>query len=363
MTAVALAVSISIFFTSLANGSQALLTDIVIEKLPHIAVSPKEDEDYIYLYRSLIDKIGSLKGVQSSAYSLTTTATLAFEDKTRNAGLKGVVPEDEDQIYKISESMVQGDFSAVLGGKRVVVGKKLAEDLGLKMGDRLEASFPRAKNTSLTVAGIFDTGTPLDESVAFVSLKTAQDFQNEGDVARTIEVRIDDIYQAEPLARQISLTGYEVQSWQETHPEIRRSLSVGRFWTRISVILVMIVSSLGIANSMTMRVMDKTREIGMLMAVGARRRNITKIFLIESGLLGLLGSVVGCFLALLAIKIVGNFSFEIEAAGSEITTIPLTINPWDFPAFSLLAIALCLLAGIYPAIKASRLDPVEAIKG
>jgi lipoprotein-releasing system permease protein len=89
VTAVALAVSISIFFTSLANGSQALLTDIVIEKLPHITVSPKDGEDYIYLYRSLMKRIGSLEGVQSAAYSLTATATMVFKDKTRNVALKG----------------------------------------------------------------------------------------------------------------------------------------------------------------------------------------------------------------------------------------------------------------------------------
>jgi lipoprotein-releasing system permease protein len=126
--------------------------------------------------------------------------------------------------------------------------------------------------------------------------------------------------------------------------------------------LVMIIAALGIANAMSMRVMDKTPEIGMLMAVGAQRKNIMKIFLVESGLLGLLGSAAGCILALIAIKLTEGFSFEIEAAGREITTIPLIINPLDFANFSLMAIALCLLAGVYPAIQASRLDPVEAIK-
>jgi lipoprotein-releasing system permease protein len=114
---------------------------------------------------------------------------------------------------------------------------------------------------------------------------------------------------------------------------------------------------------MSMRVMDKTREIGMLLAMGANRRNIIKIFLFESTMLGVIGSALGSVLGVAAINLVGNFEFEIQAGVREITTIPLTIYLWDVPTFSLLAIALCLIAGIYPAIKASRLDPVDAIKG
>lgn len=361
--AVALAVSISLFFTSLANGSQVLLTDIVIEKLPHITVSAKEGEDYIYLYKSLMDRVKSLKGVSSTSASLVTTATVAYKDISKNVALKGVMPQDVDQVYKISESIVEGNFSAVLGGKRVVIGRKLADDLLVKMGDRIDVSFPRRKGTNLTVAGIFDTGTPLDGTVAFVSLKTARDFLGKGDVANVIEVRIDDINRAESLAKEIALTGYRAKGWQETSPEIQRSLTIGRFFSRIAVLLAMIVASLGIANSMSMRVMDKTREIGMLLAMGANRRNIIKIFLFESTMLGVIGSALGSVLGVAAINLVGNFEFEIQAGVREITTIPLTIYLWDVPTFSLLAIALCLIAGIYPAINASRLDPVDAIKG
>jgi lipoprotein-releasing system permease protein len=90
--------------------------------------------------------------------------------------------EDIDRIYRISQSLVEGNHSALMGGDRVVIGRKMADDLGIKLGDRLEASFPRAKNLTLAVVGIFDTGTPLDESVVFVSLKTVQDFRKEGDV-------------------------------------------------------------------------------------------------------------------------------------------------------------------------------------
>lgn len=108
--AVALAVSISVVFTSLVNGQQQILTGLVEEKLPHVTVQPKEGEDFIHLYKGLLDRIASLPGVKSSAASLSTAATLSRKDKTKNALLKGANPLDIDKIYKIGDSMVRGGF-------------------------------------------------------------------------------------------------------------------------------------------------------------------------------------------------------------------------------------------------------------
>ena len=106
--AVALAVSISVIFTSLVTGQQQILTGLVEEKLPHVVVKPQPGEDFIHLYKSLLDRIGTLPGIKSSAASLSTTATLSRKDKTKNALLKGSDPQEMDKIYKIGASMVQG---------------------------------------------------------------------------------------------------------------------------------------------------------------------------------------------------------------------------------------------------------------
>ena len=295
--------------------------------------------------------------------SLSSTATLSRKDKTKNALLKGSDPQEMDKIYKIGASMVQGDLGSIQQTRNAVIGRTLAENLDIKLGDKISATFPTAKATDLTVTGIFFTGTPLDEKVAFVSLKTARNFRDKGDVINAVEISLQDIGQAEELAAQISSWGYNAKSWQENNPEIMRAINIGGFWTRFSVLLFMVVAFFGVASIMNLLVVEKTREIGMLMAMGASRSNIRDIFLVESAILGLMGAAAGTALGLVGVLLLGNVPFEIAAGGSEITTLPLIINPWEIFLLVFWAVALSIVAAVYPARKASRLDPVMALRG
>ncbi|OPY50770.1 MAG: outer membrane-specific lipoprotein transporter subunit LolE [Methanosaeta sp. PtaU1.Bin112] len=363
VTAVALAVSISLVFTSLGNGSQELLTGIVEDKLPHVKIYPEGDEKYINLYRGLLDRIATIEGIRSYSATISSQATISFKEKRKNALLRGVDPFREDEIYRISDSIVRGDFFSIRGINNVVMGFKLAEKLNLKVGDSMQASFPRANNISLKLVGIFDSGTPLDESLAYVSSKTVRNFLNEGDVINSVELKLRDIYHAQKVADFIDGLGYNAMSWQESNPEILRSINVGGFWRSLSIFFVMIIAAFGIAAIMNILVMEKIREIGMLLALGAGRYSLLKIFIYQSGILGIFGGILGCILGFLAIMVLGNLKFEISAAGRDLSSIPLVIDAWNFPSYVLLALGLSVLAGAYPAYKASRLNPVDALKG
>jgi lipoprotein-releasing system permease protein len=361
--AVALAVSISVIFTSLVNGQQHILTGLVEEKLPHVTIEPKQGDDYIHLYKSLLDRIAPLPSVKSYAASLSTTATLSRKDKTKNALLKGVNPVDIDKIYKISQNMLLGDFTSINQIGNAIIGQTLADDLGVKLGDKVEATFPRATTTELTVTGIFNTGTPLDETFAFVSLDTTRKFLDKGDVVNAIELSLADIYQSQSVADEISSWGYNAKSWMETNPEIMRAINVGGFWTRFSVLLFMVIAFFGVASIMNLLVVEKTKEIGMLMAMGATRSNIRNIFLVESSLLGLIGAISGSFLGIVGVLALGKVPFEIAAGGRDITTLPLILNPWDILLLTSLAVGLSVVAAVYPARNAAKLDPVLALRG
>jgi lipoprotein-releasing system permease protein len=360
--AVALAVAISIVFISIQNGFSDFLFDIVFRFLPHITVSPREGEDYIHLYRNIVDTAWALPGVLGVSPTLTATATLAFKDKADNVAMIGIEPAEANKIGEISKNMVQGDIASVMGGKRIVMGQALADKLKVKVGDTVQARFPDAVPVNLVVSGLFSFGyKPVDEGVVYVSLDTARQFLDQGDVLTSIEIKLEDPFQAQVDSSKLRSYGYNAKDWQQLFPDIVRTIVLERAQNAITLLLLMIVASFGIASIMNILVQEKTAEIGMLMAMGATPGDITRLFLLESAVLGLMGALFGCILGLaVSLQLRG---IEIPSTFGEKMNLPIAINPIDFLAFTLLAVILSTVAGAYPAYKASRLDPVVALKG
>ncbi len=362
VSAVAIALAISIVFVSIQNGFQEFIFDIVFKNLPHATVSPPEGETYLHLYRTIMDRTWAIPGVIAVSPTLAATATLAYKDNAENVAMVGVDPVEAEEISRLSESMIQGDLNSVLGGRRIVMGQALADKLKVKYGDTVQASFPDATTTNLVISGIFDTGfDPVDEGITYVSLETARGFVDEGDVITGIDIKLEDPFLAGSAAQQLQSYGYNAKGWEQLFPEIVRTLTFERTQNFITEILIMIIATFGIASIMNMLVQEKTREIGMLMAMGTRPSQIRRLFLIESGLLGFLGAVLGCALGLTAaLQLRG---VQIQSTMGETMDLPILINPWDFVFFTILATLLSIAAGTYPAYKASKLDPVEALKG
>ncbi|MDM7939156.1 MAG: ABC transporter permease [Methanothrix sp.] len=360
--AVALAVAISIVFISIQNGFSDFLFDIVFRFLPHITVSPNEGEDYIHLYRGIVNVAWAIPGVLGVSPSLAATATLAYKDKAENVAMIGVDPIEADKISEINNYMVEGDIGSILGGKRIVMGLALAEKLKVKKGDTIQAKFPDAVPVSLLVSGLFNFGyKQVDEAVTYVSLDTARDFLNEGDVVTSINLKLEDPFSAEAAAKELRSYGYNAKDWQQLYPDIVRTLAFERTQNAITMLLLMIIATFGIASIMNMMVQEKTREIGMLMAMGASPVNIQRLFLLESGLLGLMGAILGCVLGfVVSMQLRG---VQIQNAMGQMMNLPIAINPMDFVVFTILSVLLSIAAGYYPARKASRLDPVVALKG
>ena len=238
MAAIALAVAISLTSVSLQDGFQGMLFDIIVEDLPHVTVTPKEGDDYIYLYRSLMDRIWAIPGVVAVSPGLGTEATFTYKDNVENVGMSGVNPADLDKIYNIGKYVVQGDLNSIQDGKKVVMGQKLADRLKVKLGQTVFASFPDARGTSLVVSGIFNAPTGWPEDIAFVSLSTARNFLNKGDVASNVDVKLEDVYQADAVVRSLREYGYKADSWQQLYPEILKTLAIEDFQNRLIMLLI-----------------------------------------------------------------------------------------------------------------------------
>ena len=354
--------AISIVFISIQNGFSDFLFDIVFRFLPHITVSPLEGDSYLHLYRSIVDASWALPGVLGVSPSLAATATLSYKDKADNVALIGIDPVEADKISQITQNMLQGDIASIQGGKRIVMGQALARKLKVKMGDTVSARFPDAVPVNLIVSGIFSFGyKPVDEGVTYVSLETARGFLDKGDVVTTVEIKLDDPFQALAAAEKLRSYGYNAKDWQQLYPDIVRTLAFERTQNAITMLLLMIIATFGIASIMNMLVQEKTREIGMLMALGATPANIARLFLLESGTLGFMGAILGCILGLVvSLQLRG---VQIQNAMGEMMNLPIAINPMDFVVFTILSVLLSVAAGYFPARKASLLDPVIALKG
>jgi lipoprotein-releasing system permease protein len=157
--------------------------------------------------------------------------------------------------------------------------------------------------------------------------------------------------------------GYTAKSWQLLFPEFLRTLKLESISNGMIMLLIMTISAFGIANVMNMLVLEKTKEIGMLMAMGATPSDIRRIFLLESGILGLIGGFCGCLLGYLISVYLNSLKLSYEQPQGPTIPLPFLIDPVDLLAVALFALILSIIAGVYPAHRASRLDPVEALRG
>ncbi len=362
--AIALAVMVLTVSQALMVGFTGELYETTVNKLPHVSVSPQEGGEYIYLYRTLSEDISKIKGVNAVSPFLTGKASFRFKTNSRNVQLKGVIPLEENKINSIEADMVEGDFRELeFSRNTVVIGSKLANKLEVKTGDLVDVSFPNANPLSLRVVGIFHTGSPLDESLTYTSLDTAQEFYDVSDVVNGISVRLEDFNRDKEIAAEIEKMGYKTKGWTETNPAILRTIAIESTSNNVVLGLIVVIASFGVVSTLNLSVIGATSQIGMLRAMGATVSSIRTVFVLQSGILGLLGALFGTFAGVLISLAIGQY--EIPAASSElysgITTIPIIIRASDILFIIIAVFLLNLIAGIYPAQQAAKLDPVRAI--
>jgi lipoprotein-releasing system permease protein len=362
--AIALAVMVLIISQALMVGFSEEYYNTTVNKLPHVLVSPQEGKDYIYLHKPLIDEIGKIEGVAATSPFLTGKASYKFKTNFSNAELKGVIPSQEDKISFIEANIVKGNFRELeFSRNTIVIGSKLADKLGVNLGNSVDVSFPNANPLSLRVVGIFYTGSPLDESLTYTSLETAQRFYDVSDVINGISVRLSDFNRDREVAAEIKKTGYKAKGWTETNPAILQAIALKSTSNNIIFSLIIVIASFGVVSTLNLAVLGATSQIGMLRAMGATVSSIRTIFILQSGILGLLGALAGTLTGVAISVAIGQYEIPPAASSSYIglTTIPFIIRAGDILVIIIAVFLLNLIAGIYPAQQAAKLDPVKAI--
>jgi lipoprotein-releasing system permease protein len=259
--------------------------------------------------------------------------------------------------------MVWGNYSELIYAKHAaVLGTKLADYLELKPGDEFTL-IRQNKSIKLRVAGLIETGTGSDETLAYLPLATAQEILGEPNIVSEVGLRLYDIYDAPSIAAAINRkTSYNAESWQQLNKDTLQVLDTQNLTLYLFYGLILIISGFGVANSMIVNVTRRTKDIGILLAMGTTRRSILKIFIIESLILGPPAALLGCALAYIIAIALNSFPIQIPSSDYNLVfRMEVLITYQNYLLAIIFALAVNLLSGIYPAYKASRLDPVEAI--
>lgn len=362
--AVALAVAVIVVLMGLMSGFEGDVIKTTVENNPHIVVQPKENEDYIYLYRTLSDIIRRYPGVYAVSARLTGKAAAKYKDKVKGINFMGVDPFDEDRLMNVQKDTLFGNFADLKTRKySAFIGTKLASDLELKAEDDF-LLVRQNRSVKLRVVGLFETGTANDESLVYLPLATAQQLLGKGDVVSEVDAKVYDIYQAPYITMDLnSRFSYKAKSWEDLNADILSLIQTQKTFSLVFYVLIGLIAIFGIANTMIMIVTRRTKEIGILMAMGARRRSILKIFLIESIILAPPSAVFGSVLAYLTALLIMSYNIELPSEIYRVSRLTVTIQPEFFIVAMGGAILVNFVAGLYPAWKASRMDPVEAIGG
>ncbi|WP_348273407.1 FtsX-like permease family protein [Halopseudomonas sp. SMJS2] len=270
-----------------------------------------------------------------------------------SVALIGMDPERYERIIPVSDDLIAGAFR--VGAGHAVIGSELAGDLGLDVGDKLRLDGGDGREAVVDIAGIFELGVrELDARYVYLDLKQAQTLLALPGGVTVIDARVDEIFAADELARRIErLTGLQAESWMQTNGQLLNALTSQSMTTEMIRVFVGISVAFGIASVLAVSVVQRTREIGILRAMGSPRGQILRVFLLQGGLLGLIGSGIGGAVGWGLVQIFNIF-------GPGLFWVP--VEPALVPVAMLIATLAGVLAAAVPARRAARYDPAVAIR-
>lgn len=394
-------VAVIIFLTQLINQLQGTIIDRVLGSQAHIVIRPPDDVTRIppppaeesavaenpnaasangqkdtenATTRIVQPRAQRLRPVdqweQAAALAADTPGVLAVSPlvtgpafavrgtSNKSVVLMGVVPEAYGRIVKMDGYMTQGRFA--VQGTQTLIGTELAKDLGLAVGDKLRVTTASGRAETLHISGLFDTGNrDLNRRWVFVTLKLAQTLLDVPGGVSQIDLTVTDLFGAEAVARQLQgRTGQTVESWMQTNSGLLTALANQSVSNNLIRSFVVIIVALGISSVLVVSVVQKQREIGILRAMGAGRQRIMAVFLLQGGLVGLVGSAAGSGLAWTLLTV---FSYIYKSPdGSPLFAAEL--DPNLVILASVVAMGVGLAAAALPARRAARMDPVQAIR-
>jgi lipoprotein-releasing system permease protein len=361
LVGIAIAISIQIFVGLLIDSLQRTLVDRTIGNSPHITISSSTDVSTIRRWQQIAYEAEQTKQVKALSPSATGNAFIEKENRDLPVLVRGFPFSSADRIYNIRNAIYDGkEYSSRL---EVLVGRELREELELDVGDKIVLSLPRGGKVTLTISGFYDLGvSSINKAWIFTHLDTAQDIFDFGDRVTSIEMTIEDIFQADTVASQLeqNLNNDEVviENWKDQNPELLSGLEGQRISSAIIQIVIIASVVIAIASVLAISVLQKSPEIGILKAMGINDFNASLIFIYEGFLLGLVGSLAGLVLGIGLL-----YAFVFFTTSPDGTTLIDLYLDYGFIVRSwLIALTASTMAGVIPARKSLKLNPIDVIR-
>ncbi len=339
-------------------------------------------------YQKLIPELMRVEGVQSVAPTVYGQAILTSGSRVSGVVIRGVDPDRVEGVVTIRQFIKEGDLGDLktlhsvqikdrtveLPG--VILGTRLAGQLGAMVGDPIQVLSPLGKPTPIgvipkvrrfVVTGLFDSGWhEYDSSLAYMHLSEAQRFFGLEDVVTSIEIRVLDVDRAQEIARRIKRrlgSSYVTEDWSRLWPNLFSALRLERWVYTLVLLLMVLIAAFNIVSTLIMVVMEKRKDIAILQSMGATRSSIRRIFLIKGCVIGAVGTGLGVLLGLGICLLIQRYQFiELPKDVFLISEVPVRISALYFAMVGAASLLICLLASVYPARQAAKLEPVEVIR-
>lgn len=364
---------------SVFNGFNKYQMDILTGFDPHIRIE-SDSGSVISNYTQLMEKIGAENKVKAIAPFTISKGVISSPKNNLVAFVKGVDDKKIEGLSDVKEKTTLGDFefrdNDEFGG--IVLGNSLAAKLEARVLDTISVMSTVGMEKALTqivtprtqkfiVRGIFDANNrDYDKLYSFISLPKSQSLYDLGNNVGGLELRLDNIDDSEDEREKLTALlgkGYKVSTWYDLHEDLYSVMKVERWTAFIVLSLIISVASFSIVGSLTMTVMEKRRDIGILKAMGTPNKSIVKIFMFEGILIGIYGTVFGCALGLAVCLAQIKFKFfALDSMVYSIDALPIDIRYMDYIYVSICALLLSLAASLYPALRAARTEPIKAIR-
>jgi lipoprotein-releasing system permease protein len=390
---------------AITNGFRQDLQQRLLGSTSHISLQRIAD-DGIKDWPTLMERLSKQPHVVAAAPAIFEQVLISRGPRARGAVLKGMIPRYERKVGDLLTTVKQGSAEALdvgagdppaqpapgtendspdsLQGVQqriaamppIVLGKEMADNLGATVGLTVLVTSPQGELTPFgmvpkynrfRVVGIFSSGFfDYDSSWAFVRLSDAQKLFGLGDLISVVEFKVDDIYQAAPISRELEDAagkGFMATNWEEQNKALFHALNQEKLLTRITVGLIVVVAALNILIALIMMVMEKTKDISVLMSMGARRAQIRNLFIAQGVLIGAIGTAIGLVLGY-AISYAGGHYHVISLSPEvySIDYVPFAPRAIDGVWVALFAVLISFIATLYPSWSASRILPAEALR-